>query len=219
AASDNDLGNLCASTGRSTEAAAAYAEAISSAAAAHDEALAATAETNAARLALRRNDVAQATTLLTRAVDTLERLPASYNRGMALVSAGSAVFEREGRIPADTQAVASRAFRAAAESADSLRNPTLSSLAQGGLAHLYERENRLEEASSLTDRAAFAAQQAAAPELSFRWDWQRARLAQRRGQTDAALTSYRRPVAEPQSVRQDIPVEYRDGRSSYRATF
>ena len=31
--------------------------------------------------------------------------------------------------------------------------------------------------SSLTDRAAFAAQQASAPELSFRWDWQRARLA------------------------------------------
>src|SRR5882757_10407821 len=103
--------------------------------------------------------------------------------------------------------------------AGSLRNPTLSSLAQGGLAHLYERENKLDEASSLTDRAAFAAQQASAPELSFRWDWQRARLARKRGQTDLALTSYRRAVAELQSVRQDIPVEYRDGRSSYRATF
>ena len=80
------------------------------------------------------SDVAQATALLTRAVDTLERLPASYDRGMALVSAGSAVFEDEGHIPADTQAVASRAFRAAAESADSLHNATLSSLAQGGLA-------------------------------------------------------------------------------------
>jgi len=218
-ASDNDLGNLYASTGRPAEAAAAYAEAISSAAAAHDDALAATAQTNAARLALRRNDGAQATVLLTRAVDTLERMPPSYTRAMALVSAGSAVFEGEGPIPADAQAVASRAFRTAAESAQSMHNATLSSLAQGGLAHLYERENRLEEASNLTDRAAFAAQQAAAPELSFRWDWQRARLAQRRGQTDAALTSYRRAVAELQSVRQDIPVEYRDGRSSYRATF
>jgi CHAT domain-containing protein len=34
-----------------------------------------------------------------------------------------------------------------------------------------------------------------------------------------ALASYRRAVAELQSVRQDIPVEYRDGRSSYRTTF
>jgi hypothetical protein len=138
---------------------------------------------------------------------------------MALVSAGSAVFEDEGRIPPDGDAVASRAFRAAAETAEALHNATLSSLAQGGLAHLYERDNRLDDAASLTDRAAFAAHQAEATELSFRWDWQRARLARKRGRTDAALTSYRRAVAGLQSVRQDIPVEYRDGRSSYRATF
>src|SRR5207244_3061304 len=82
--------------------------------AAHDDALAATAQTNAARLALRRKDATQATALLTRAVDTLERLPPSYSRGMALVSAGSAVFEGEGGIPADAQAAASRALRTAA---------------------------------------------------------------------------------------------------------
>ena len=219
AASDNDLGNLYASTGRLAEAASAYAEAIANAEAAHDDALAATAETNAARLALRRQNLAQAMALLTGAVDRLERLPAGYSRGMALVSAGSVVFESEGRVPPDAQAIASRAFRAAANNAEALHNATLSSLAQGGLAHLYERDNRLDEASTLTDRAAFAAQQASAPELSFRWDWQRARLARRRGQTEAALVSYHRAVAELQSVRQDIPVEYRDGRSSYRTTF
>ena len=219
AASDNDLGNLYASTGRLAEAASAYAEAIANAEAAHDDALAATAETNAARLALRRQNLAQAMALLTGAVDRLERLPAGYSRGMALVSAGSVVFEGEGRVPPGAQAIASRAFQAAANNAEALHNATLSSLAQGGLAHLYERDNRLDEASTLTDRAAFAAQQASAPELSFRWDWQRARLARRRGQTEAALVSYRRAVAELQSVRQDIPVEYRDGRSSYRTTF
>jgi tetratricopeptide (TPR) repeat protein len=219
AASENDLGNLYASTGRPAEAARAYADAIASAKAARDDALAATAQTNAARLALRRKDMASATALLTRAVDTLERLPASYKRGIALVSAGSAVFEEQGSNPPDARAVAFRAFRAAAETAEALHNPELSSLAQGSLAHLYERDNRLDEASSLTDRAAFAAQQASAPELSFRWNWQRGRLARQRGQTDLALTSYRRAVAALESVRQDIPVEYRDGRSSYRTTF
>ncbi len=219
AASENDLGNLYASTGRPAEANRAYAAAIASAGVAHDDALAATAETNSARLALRRKDVAPAAAVLTRAVDTLERLPASYNRGMALVSAGSAVFEIDGNIPPAARAIASRAFQIAVENAEALHNPTLSSLAQGGLAHLYERENKLDEASRLTERAAFAAQQASAPELSFRWDWQQARLARKRGQTDLALTSYRRAVEELQSVRQDIPVEYRDGRSSYRTTF
>lgn len=219
AASENDLGNLYASTGRPTEAANAYAEATFSAETARDAALAATTETNAARLALRGNDMVRALALLTRALDTLSSLPPSYGNGMALVSAGSAVFERQEEITGDEQAVAERAFRAAAATAETLRNSTLSSLAEGGLGHLYERVGRLDNAAALTERAAFAAQQASAPELTFRWDWQRARLARQRGQTGFALASYRRAVAELQSVRQDIPVEYRDGRSSYRTTF
>jgi CHAT domain-containing protein/tetratricopeptide (TPR) repeat protein len=219
AASENDLGNLYASTGRSSEAAQAYAKAIADAGHAGDEALAATAETNAARLVLRSGDTARATALLTQAVATLERQPASFGAGLALVSAGSAVFEAQGEIPADAQAVAERAFRAAAQMAETLHNPTLASLADGSLGHLDERAGRVDKAASLTERAAFAAQQAAAPDLSFRWDWQRARLARQRGQIDLALTTYRRAVAELQSVRQDIPVEYRDGRSSYRVTF
>jgi CHAT domain-containing protein len=219
AASENDLGNLYATTGRPAEAAKAYANAIASAEAAHDDALAATAQTNAARLTLGRKDVASGIALLARAVDTLERLPASYSRGMALVSAGSVIFELAGPIPPDARSIGLRAFQTAAETAEGLHNPELSSLALGSLAHLYERDNRLDEASSLTDRAGFAAQQAAASELSFRWNWQRARLARQRGQMEAALTSYRRAVAALESVRQDIPVEYRDGRSSYRTTF
>jgi CHAT domain-containing protein len=219
AASQNDLGNLYATTRRPAEAARAYAAAVASAEAARDDALAATARTNAARLALRQKDTAGAAALLARAVGGLEQSPPSYSRGIALVSAGSVVFEGDGSITPEAQAIASRAFRVAAENAEALHNSMLSSLAQGSLAHLYERDNRLDEASTLTDRAAFAAQQASAPELSFRWDWQRARIARRRGRTDLALTSYRRAVAELQSVRQDIPVEYRDGRSSYRITF
>ncbi len=138
AASENDLGNLYASTGRPAAAAGAYAQAIANAGAAGDAALAATAETNAARLGLRGNDWVRATALLTRAVDTLASLPPSYANGMALVSAGSAVFEPQGEIPADAQAVAERAFRAAAATAATLHNLKLASLADGSLGHLYE---------------------------------------------------------------------------------
>ena len=150
AASNNDLGNLYASTGRLAEADKAYAEAIASADAAHDDTLAATAETNAARLALRRKDTKSATALLKQAVETLERSPASYSRGTALVSAGSAAIEGEGPITSDARTVASHAFRTAIETAEVLHNPTLSSLAQGGLGHLYERDNQLDEASRLS---------------------------------------------------------------------
>ena len=219
AASANDIGNLYTATDRLSEAAAAYNEAIAAADAAHDEPLTATAEINAARLALRRNDVAQAAALLMRAVDRLERLPPSYDRGMALIAAGSAIAEHEGAISPAAEAIASRALRAAAATAEAIHSKLLASEALGGLGRLDERQGWLDQAAQLTGQALFAAQQAAAPELSARWNWQQARLLRRQGQIEAALASYRRAVAELQSVRQDIPVEYRGGHSSYYTTY
>jgi CHAT domain-containing protein len=219
AASENDLGNLYAATKRPTEAASAYREAIRNAEAARDEALAATAEINAARLALGNGDTVSAFPSLSRAVDWLERSPPSYSRGLALISAGSAVFESTGQPAPDAQAIAYRAFRLAAQTADALHNAALSSLARGNLGRLYERAGQEEEAERLTGQALFAAQQASSPDLGFRWEWQRGRLARAEGRSDAAIASYRRAVEQLQSIRQDIPVEYRSGRSSYRTTF
>jgi hypothetical protein len=159
------------------------------------ELLAATAETNAARLALRRKETAQASALLTRAVETLERLPPSYERGVALVPAGSAVFEGEGRLPHDIEAVAVRAFRTA------VRKRPMRCIEP-------DRPRGIRRPASIRARAVVSLGLAtASPGARYR------------GQTDAALTAYRRALAELQSVPQDIPVEYRDGRSSYRATF
>ena len=219
AASGNDLGNLLASNGRLDEAQRDYAEAEAAAETGHDETLAATAETNAARLALRRGDANGAAALLTRAVGRLERLPPTYARGMALASAGAAVFDDKAPPSAELQMVAYRALRAASDTSTTVHNATLSSLAEGSLGRLYERAGRDEDAATLTDRALFAAQQAGAPELTFRWNWQRARLLRKRGQPDAALAGYRAAAAALQAARPDIPVEYREGQSSYRATF
>jgi CHAT domain-containing protein len=220
AASENDLGNLYTATGRPDAAGRAYRAAIADAATAGGGELAATAETNAARLALRGGDAARATDLLRQAVGMLQQQePPSFAAAMALVAAGSAVFETRGAIPGGAEAVAERAFDAAAATAETLHNPVLASLADGSRGYLDERAGRAAAAARLTERAAFSAQLAGSAELVFRWDWQRARLARQRGETALALASYRRAVAELQSVRQDIPVEYRDGRSSYRTTF
>jgi CHAT domain-containing protein len=219
AASGNDLGNLYASTGRAAEAERAYTEAISNANAAHDGILAATAEINAARLEIRTGDMTRANAQLADAVQRLEQQPPSYARGMALVSAGSAVFEREGPVSGDLQATANRAFQAASAESNTVHNATLTSLLQGSLGRLYERAGRVDDAATLTDRALFAAQQANAPELTFRWSWQRARIANRRGQIATALSEYRAADVALQSVRPDIPVEYREGHSSFRTSF
>jgi len=219
AASANDLGSLYGQSGREAAAASAYAEASAAATAAGDPVLAATAEVNAARLAFRRDEAAQGRALLAAAVGRLQGVPASYGMGMALLAAGSAALAHPGAVTAADRALAERALRAAAAAADSLHNAALSSLARGELGKLEAAGGRPGEAARLTERAVFAAQQAGAPELSYRWDWQQARLARQQGKWDAALANYRRAVAALQSVRQDIPVVYRNGRSSYQETF
>ncbi|MBV9555047.1 MAG: CHAT domain-containing protein [Alphaproteobacteria bacterium] len=219
AASSNDLGNLYATLGRRAEAQRAYREAVTGADAARDATLAATAQINDARLDLQRGDAAPAAGALASAVQRLEQQAPSYARGMALIAAGSAAFERDGAPSAELQATAYRAFRLAGDESAGVHNPTLASLAQGGLGRLYERTGRLDDAATLTDRALFEAQKAGAPELTFRWSWQRARLARQRGQIATALAEYRAADAALQKARPDIPIEYRAGRSSYRNAF
>jgi CHAT domain-containing protein len=219
AASANDLGNLLAATNRAVDAERTYSEAVTSADQAHDETLAATAEVNEARLALSRADMAAAERLLGSAVARLQTLPPNFPTGLALVAAGSVIFERDGALTPGLTAIASRALHAAAVIAQTVRNPTLTSLAEGSLGRYAERMGQLDEAGPLTDQALFAAQQAGAGELTFRWSWQRARLARQRGQIDQAVMAYRAADTALEAVRQDIPVEYREGHSSYRASF
>jgi len=218
-ASANDLGNLYAATQRPQQAAQAYAEAIQYALRTGDPALAATAETNAARLALDGNDPAQATALLRSGTDRLVRMQPSYQVALALIAAGTTALAGEQPSPTQLPGIAKQAFEAAGAIADRLGQAALSSLALGGLGHFYERTGRLEQASRLTQQALFRAQHASAPDISFRWEWQQARIDRALRHDDAALASFRRAVSTLQSVRQDIPLDYRDGKSSFQSTF
>lgn len=218
-ASANDLGNLYAATGRARQSAQAYAEAIRWAEAAGDPALAATAETNAARLALQAHDPGRAAFLLRSATGRLIRLEPGYPMALALVAVGMAALAGEQPMLAPLSDLSRQALEAARAIADRLGNPALDSLALGGLGYLDERTGRLELASRLTEQAAFRAQQASAPDIEFRWQWQQARIDRAGGHDDAALASFRRAVSTLQSVRQDIPVDYRNGRSSFQGTF
>ncbi len=218
-ASANDLGNLYAATGRPQQAAQAYMEAIQQAEATGDLALAATAETNAARLALGGRDPARAAGLLRHATDRLVRMEPSYPVALALAAAGTAALAGEQPLAPQLSDVSRRALETAVAIADRLGNAVLGSLALGGLGHLQERTGHLEPASRLTQQALFRAQQASAPDVEFRWEWQQARIDRALGHDEAALASFRRAVVALQSVRQDVPVDYRDGKSSFQGAF
>lgn len=96
--------------------------------------------------------------------------------------------------------------------------PRLQAEALDGLAQLYAAEKRSDEALQLIDEAVWRAQAADARDLLYGLEWRRGRLLRERREMDAATAAYRRAVEHIEAVRQDIPIEYQDGRSSFRAT-
>ncbi|MBL8474161.1 MAG: CHAT domain-containing protein [Rhodocyclaceae bacterium] len=89
------------------------------------------------------------------------------------------------------------------------------------LAQIYEDQGRAADALTLTrqgKRRADTAQGVAVADLRIALEWREARLAAAAGDADAALAAYMRAVNLVESVRQDLPIEYEDGRSSFSAT-
>ncbi len=89
------------------------------------------------------------------------------------------------------------------------------------LAQLYEDQSRSADALVLT-RQAIAAAQALAPaaigDLMVNLEWRQARLYAGLGRRDLALAAYQRAVEQVEPMRQDMPIEYDDGSSSFRRT-
>lgn len=89
------------------------------------------------------------------------------------------------------------------------------------LAQLYEDQGRSPDALRLNGQAMAVA--AALPpgivgDLAISLEWRQARLQVAVGREDLALAAYQRAVVHIERLRQDIPIEYDDGRSSFRQT-
>jgi len=106
----------------------------------------------------------------------------------------------------------------AANSSKLLNQPRLSSEANGYLGKLYEGKQRYEDALIFTEKAIQDAQRIASYDLLLQWEWQQGKLQKLTGNPNAAISSYRRAVNHIQAIRNDIPVQYHDGKSSFRAT-
>lgn len=89
------------------------------------------------------------------------------------------------------------------------------------LAQMYEDQGRGADALNLGRHALALAgrlEAAAVADLLIALEWRQARLLRAAGDDEAALAAYMRAVTRIEAVRQDIPIEYEDGRSSFRAT-
>jgi len=95
-------------------------------------------------------------------------------------------------------------------------NSRLKSEAQGQLGKLYAQQNRVDEALQLTEQALLSD---SSEDLQLQWNWQRARLLAKNKKTDQAILALRTAVQQLQQLRINVPVIYRDGKSSFNQTF
>ncbi len=92
------------------------------------------------------------------------------------------------------------------------------SLSSGRLGGLYEKTGQYREAMNLTAQALETARSSEAHDLLLHWEWQLARLLRAQGDSERAIAACRRAVYHIETIRQDIPITWQDGRSSFRET-
>lgn len=203
-----ELGNLAAARRQVPAALLLYAEARTLAG--NDGALTLVARINQARLAERQ----QRPTLLAAISHDLASIGEPLARAQARLSVGTLAGESGGL------QIAYANLEEARNLAAQVGNARIEMEALDGLAQLYEAQGRLADALLLSRRGSALAQ--AAPgvltDILLRLEWRQGRLLVLQGANDEAQAAYQRAIAHIESIRQDIPIEYEGGRSSFRDT-
>lgn len=217
AASLNDLGNLAAERGDGHAARAAYEDSLHLARQAQDSALVATVLINAARLEARAGDARRAETRLAEAARAVEALPDSHDKAFDFLAIGQLRRNLPGAAAAQ-RARAVQDFTAAETLARRLGDQRNPSYALGYQGQWQQEEGHAAEALALYRQAVFAAQQADAPELLYRWQWAIGRLLKAQGDRDGAIVAYQQAVANLQAIRQDFTLDRSRGAGSFRTS-
>jgi tetratricopeptide (TPR) repeat protein len=218
AASLNHLGNLAAEQGDARVARIAYQDSLTLARQTQDPSLTVTVLINAARLAAKEHDPHIAETLLTEAAGLMQTLPASHDKAYHLIAIGQLRRSLPGAAAPQRPQAAQDDFTAAATLARQLNDQRSLSYALGYQAQWQQDRSRPAEALALYRQAVFAAQQADAPELLYRWQWQIGRLLKTQGDRDGAILAYQQTVAHLQAIRQDFTSSRSAGAGSFRAS-
>ncbi len=204
----NDLGNLNASRGRNAEASRFFEEARNAVGVPPPVSI--SAGLNLARLAPAEKRIGQLSLLS----EEVAALPDSNQRARYFLNLGNQA--RTLGAPAIKLAFESL-DRARALARDS-RDRMLIAEVLDELSQLYEDQNRGADAMKLVNEAIVTLPQDRGKDLLVAQQWRRGRLLRQQGEDDQALLAYQSAVEQIEAIRQDIPVEYIDGRSSFRET-
>ncbi len=209
----NDLGILYALQNHPEEALTAFTDTVQLAQQAGLPLVALHARLNAARTSLQLNQPENSRLWIDQALEQVTALPPSRERAIALMNIGLLYRRLLPSLPdlhAPLVLRAAGALQEAASLAEQLGDARTLSFALGHLGHLYELEQRLDEALSFTRRAIFSAQSVEALESLYRWQWQLGRQLAATGKLDDAIASYRQAGGTLQPIRPAIAIAAAD---------
>ncbi len=169
---------------------------------------------HAARVAIQEGQSHTAITWLETAGNYLQQEVDSHESAYDLLLIGR-LYEQLSEANAVLKPKAFAAFQDARSMAERLRDQRALAYAWGYLGHLYEQDQRYEEALVLTRRAIVVAQHVDVPESLYQWEWQRGRLLLALGQETIAMAAYARALETVQAIRTTL----RRGQSSANASF
>lgn len=218
----NNLGNLLEAESHHAEAIDAYRKSFADARESGLLLLAGSAAINAARAASIEKDHEKMLSRAREAQEVLSTVPDTHDKAFALIGLGQllASAHHESKPPnPEIKRQAYNALNAGLAIARAIRDIRSESYALGYIGWLYENDNRLNEALTLTNQAIFLAQQVGAPELQYRWYWQHGRILKAQSRAEEAIKSYRQAVYHLDSMRQDMSTNTSAGSSSYLKVF
>ncbi len=216
----NDQGNLLANEQKYPEAIKAYEESAALGQQTSNWWQSAEALCNAALTAARSGENAEADTLNSQALRSMQQMNDSHARAFLLLTAGltDLRLSPSGKEQGNRLLLRAHAsFEQALNISERLGDKRIETYALGYLGQLYEKDGQTDSALALTRRASFTAQEAQMPEALYRWEWQSGRLLRKQGDKETAIAAYRRAVQTLQFIRNDVSTGF--GNSPDRLSF
>lgn len=196
--------------GQYTQALQSYSQSHSDALRAEDASQQTLALTGVARAQFALNTPAAAVSSLRQAAESGRALTPA-----AQVSANLALVEIARELP-----TAKNLWAQALETNDGLKeqleDPRLLALHYAEMGRWFEIEQEVDVSLDYTELAIRTVPDA--HDLAYGWEWRLGRLFEQQGDQLAAINAYRRAARHVEAIRQDIPVTYSEGRSSFRET-
>lgn len=217
----NDLGNLSAYQADYDTAQTFYLLCIGIADEFADKSILIKASINAASAAVQAGRLSEAAIHVESAVKYLIPGKADFSRAVSIVNAANIIDElsdQPGNINNDLILRIVQLLNTALIVADKFSNTRLKSQIYGVLASHYLGSGQQQDAMALNAKAIFAAQQANAPDLLYKWQWHAGRLYRKNGNLDDAIRSYRIAVNTLQPIRHQLSLKQIGKHSNYYKT-